>query len=109
MWRGTHLAKGPKIAQAMSSSASSKMIWAVRGIQDEANAAGGFARLQDPVSTVDKDRWRRHVNAQGGKNGGMTTTDEISLEEMNASHWGIRVKNEITIVSEAWDYKDRLY
>lgn len=81
----------------------------MRGNQDEANTAGGFARLQDPVSTVDKDRWGRNVNAQRGKNGEMTTTDEIILEEMNASHRCIRVKNEITIVSEAWDYKDRLY
>lgn len=81
----------------------------MRGSQDQANEVGGFARLQDPVSTVDKDRWRRNAKGQGGKNGGMTNTDEIIFSEMNASHGGIRVKNEITIVSEAWDYKDRLY
>lgn len=27
----------------------------------------------------------------------------------NEAHSCIRVKNEITVVSEAWDYKDRLY
>ena len=49
------------------------------------------------------------MNVHGGKDGGMTGADGISLEEVNASHRGIRVKNEITIVSEAWYYKDRLY
>lgn len=40
-----------------------------------------------------------------------TGTDEdlIRLEVINEAHSCIRVKNEITVVSEAWDYKDRLY
>lgn len=114
IWRGTHraptmMSKSSKAAQATSSSASSRMIWPVRGNQDETNPAGGFTRLEDPISTVDKDRWGRDVNVRGGKNRGTTGADEISLEEVNDSHQGIRVKNEITIISEAWDYKDRLY
>lgn len=114
IWRGTHraptmMSKGSKTAQATSSSASSRMIWPVRGNQDEANPAGGFTRLEDAISTVDKDRWGCDVNVQGGKNRGTTGADEISLGEMNESQRGIRVKNEITIISEAWDYKDRLY
>ncbi len=79
------------------------------GNQDETNPAGGFTRLEDPISVVGKDRWGRDVNVQGGKDRGTTRADETSLEEMDASHRGIRVKKEITIVSEAWDYKDRLY
>lgn len=85
------------------------MIWPARGNQDETNPAGGFTRLEDPISAVDKDRWGRDVNVQGGKNRGTAGVDEISLEETNESHRGIRVKNEILITSEAWDYKDRLY
>lgn len=114
IWRGTHraptmMSKSSKKAQATTSSASSRMIWPVRGNQEETNPAGGFTRLEDPCSTVDKDRWGRDVNVQGGKNGGTTGGEEISLEEINGSNTGIRVRNEITIISEAWDYKDRLY
>ena len=61
------------------------------------------------MPSAGKHRWRHNVNVHGGKDGGMTGADGISLEEVNASHRGIRVKNEITIVSEAWYYKDRLY
>lgn len=81
----------------------------MRGNQDEANPAAGFTRLEDQISAVDEDGWGRDVNVNGGKNKGTTGGDEISLEEINESHRGIRVKNEITITSEAWDYKDRLY
>ena len=66
-------------------------------------------RLEDPVSVTDKDRWGRDVNVEGGKRGDITGEDEISLDEINSSHRGIRVKKEITVISEAWDYKDRLY
>ncbi len=114
VWRGTHraptvMSKSSKTAQATSSSASSRMIWPVRGNQDETNPAGGFTRLEDPISVVGKDRWGRDVNVQGGKDRGAARADETNLVEMDASHRGIRVKREITIVSEAWDYKDRLY
>ena len=84
------------------------MIWPVRRNQDDANPAGRFTRLEDPTPTVDQDRWGRNVNVQGGMNTG-TGEDGIRLEEINEAHSGIQVKNEITVVSEAWDYKDRLY
>lgn len=103
------LSKSSKTAQATSSSVSSRMIWPVRGTQDETSPAGGFTRLEDPNPNTDKDRWGRDVNVRGGKDRGPTGADEISLEEMNNSHRGIRVKNEITITTEAWDYKDRLF
>ena len=103
------VSKSSKTAQATSSSASSRMIWPVRGNQDEANPVGGFTRLEDPISVADKDRWGRDVNVHGGKNRVMAATDEINLGEIDRSRKGIRVKNEITITSEAWDYKDRLY
>lgn len=113
IWRGTHraptlMSKSSKNAQATTSNASSRMIWPARGNQDETNPAGGFTRLEDPIS-IDKDRWGRNVNVQGGNKTGTTGLDEISLEEMDTSRRGIRVKNEITITSEAWDYKDRLF
>ena len=114
IWRGTHrapfvMSKTSQTAQAINSSASSRVIWPVRGNQGETNPAGGFTRLEDPVSTANKDRWGRNVDVQGGNNRGTTGGDRINLEDINESHRVIRVKNEITIVSEAWDYKDRLY
>lgn len=82
--RGTHRAPpvAPKIsktAQATSSNASSRMIWPVRGNQDEANPAGPFTRLDDPNSTIDQERWGRNVKVQGGMNTG-TDEDGIRLE-----------------------------
>ena len=103
------MSKGSKIAQVTSSNASSRMIWPVHGTQDGTDSTGGFTRLEDPISVAGKDRWGRDVNIQGGKNRGTTGADDTSLEEINASHKGIRVQREITIVSEAWDYNDRLY
>lgn len=103
------MSKSSQTAQAINSSASSRVIWPVRGNQGEINPAGGFTRLEDPVSTANKDRWGRNVDVQGGNNRGTTSGARINLEDINESHRVIRVKNEITIVSEAWDYKDRLY
>ena len=80
--------------------------------QDETNSARGFTRLEDPISAVDKDRWGRDVKVQvqGWRiEGRLGWMDEISLEETNESHRGIRVGNEITITSEGCNYKDRLY
>ena len=112
IWRGTHrgptmMSKSSKTAQVTSSVASSRMMWPGRGNQDETNPPGGFTRLEDQISAVDKDRWGHDTNVQGGTNRKTTGADEISLEEVNDR--GIRVKNEITVISEAWDYKDRLY
>ena len=102
------MSKTSQTAQAISSSASSRVIWPVRD-PGKTNPAGGFTRLEDPVSTGNTDRWGRKLNVHGGNTRGRTGAEKIGLEEINASHKGIRVKNEITIVSEPWDYKDRLY
>lgn len=80
------------------------MIWPVRTLGEE--PAGGFTRLEET-----QDRWGHNANIHGGKNKGRTGEDEISLEEMGSptKGKGIRVRNEVTVTSEAWDYKDRLY
>lgn len=110
IWRGSH--RGPtmvsKSAQATTSSASSRMIWPVRG-NDEVQPVGGFTRLNDTVPTGDRDRWGHEANVRGGKNKETIGPDEISLEEINAGNGGIRVKNEVSVTSYSWDYKDRLY
>ena len=84
------------------------MIWPVRG-KEEAQPVGGFTRLEDPRAQY--DRWGHEADVRGGKNGGGTASDEISLEEMNAGNptTRIKVKREITITSEPWDYKDHSY
>lgn len=93
-----------KSAQATTSSGSSRIMWPVRSPGDE--PVGGFTRLEDG-----QDRWGHNANIHGGKHKGHTGSDEISLEEMGSPSKGkgIRVKNEVTVTSEAWDYKDRLY
>ncbi|KAK4697608.1 hypothetical protein P7C71_g486, partial [Lecanoromycetidae sp. Uapishka_2] len=93
-----------KSAQATTSSGSSRMMWPVRTHGEE--PVGGFTRLEDA-----QDRWGHKANIRGGKVKNRTGEDDISLEEMGSPNngKGIRVKNEITITSEAWDYKDRLY
>ena len=112
LWRGTHrgpsLPSGKSSAQATGSSGSSRRIWPSHG-QAEEQPAGGFTRLEDPRAT--HDRWGNEAGARGGKSGGGTASDDISLEEVNAGNPStrIRVKREVTITSEPWDYKDRLY
>lgn len=103
IWKGKP--SGPtmvsKSAQATTSSGSSRMIWPVRTHEEP---VGGFTRLEDG-----QERWGHAANAHGGKNNGRSGEDEISLEAINEPNRGIRVKNEVTVTSEAWDYKDRLY
>ena len=110
LWKGSH--RGPTMAsktlQDTSSSSSSKMKWTVHG-NDDAQPTTGFARLQDSPSSGNFDRWGHEASIHGGKRKGTINSDEVYLEEMNAGQNGIRVKNEITITSHAWEYKDRLY
>ena len=107
--KGTH--RGPtliskKSAQATSSSGSSRVIWPARTVED-AEPAGGFTRLEETAIGRDRDRWGQCETAvRGGKRQSTSTFNEIGMEEMNS---GIRVKNEITITSHVWDYKDRVY
>ena len=70
---------------------------------------GGFTRLEDGMPREQsRDRWGHDVNVHGGwKDGRPRGEDEVSLQEMRNT--GIKVKSEVTVTSEAWDYKDRLY
>ena len=70
---------------------------------------GGFTRLEDGMPREQsRDRWGHDVNVHGGwKDGRPRGEDEVSLQEMRNT--GIKVKHEVTVTSEAWDYKDRLY
>ena len=84
------------------------MVWPGR---DE-ELVGGFTRLEDGNMARDqsRDRWGHDVNVHGGLKNGRSrgeNEDEVSLQEMRNT--GIQVKHEITVTSEAWDYKDRLY
>lgn len=77
---------------------------------------GGFTRLEDggnnkPNRDQSRDRWGHDVNVHGGWENGRARggeEDEVSLQELR-NPTGIKVKHEITVTSEAWDYKDRLY
>ena len=81
------------------------MVWPGR---DE-ELVGGFTRLEDGMRRdLSRDRWGHDVNVHGGRrNGRSRGEDEVSLQEVRST--GIKVKQEITVTSEAWDYKDRLY
>lgn len=115
LWKGTYRGptmpssgKGSEQATTSASSGSSRMIWPVR-TKEDVQPAGGFTRLEDPINPGKRDRWGHETEARGGKPGGGTASDEISLEEMNAGDGRIKVKEEVTVTSYAWDYKDRLY
>ena len=66
-----------------------------------------------------RDRWGHDVNVHGGWKKGSGRErggeeDEVSLREMGngnmaAVNGGIKVRHEITVTSEKWDYKDRIY
>ena len=90
-----------KSAQATTSSGSSRTVWPVRPKAEE--LVGGFTRLEDG-----QDRWGHNADVRGGKDPARNGEDDVSLEELHP-HRGIRVKNEVTVTSEEWDYKDRLY
>ena len=81
------------------------MVWPGR---DE-ELVGGFTRLEDGRHRdLSRDRWGHDVNVHGGrKNGRLRGDDEVCLQEVRST--GIKVKQEVTVTSEAWDYKDRLY
>lgn len=114
IWRSTHRApamtsKSSKTAHVRNGSASLRKIWPVRGNQDETKPAGFFTRLEDSIPFVHSYLWGRDTNTLEDLNRGTTGADDIGLEDFNESHSGIQVQNEITISSEAWDYKDQLY
>ena len=70
---------------------------------------GGFTRLGDGMHRdQSRDRWGHDVNVHGGRKSGRARgEDEVSLQEVRSN--GIKVKHEIMVTSETWDYKDRLY
>lgn len=110
IWKGSF--HGPallsKTSQATTSSGSSKLVWPIRG-KEETQPAGGFTRLEDTVIGADRARWGHETEIHGGQQKGISGSDEIGLEEMNSGFEGIRVENEVTVTSHAWDYKDRIY
>ncbi|KAL2036834.1 hypothetical protein N7G274_010377 [Stereocaulon virgatum] len=112
-WRGIH--KDPTILtkksdQATTSSGSSRMMWPSR-VHGE-DLVGGFTRLEEGRLRRDQtqDRWGHDVNVRGGKSNRASNVEgNVSLEELNSHHTGIRVKNEVTVTSTAWNYKDKVF
>ena len=84
------------------------MVWPRTHAED---LAGSFTRLEEGRHRdQSRDRWGHDVNVRGGKNSRRATgEDDVSLENLNTTDTGIRVKNEVTVSSEAWDHKDRVY
>ena len=113
LWRGSR--KGPTIfskksAQATSSSGSSRMVWPTRNHGQD--LVGGFTRLEEGRQPRDQsqDRWGHDVNVRGGKkNRAANGEEDVSMEDLNPTDTGIRVKNEVTVTSTAWDYKDKVF
>ena len=108
IWRGSH--HGPtmtsKGAQPTTSSTSSRTTWPAIGSKDGSETAGGFTRLEEPAGRG----WGHNTNIHGGQREGRGSNgDNISLEELNVPHGGIKVKNEVVITTQAWEYKDKLF
>ncbi|KAL2058653.1 hypothetical protein ABVK25_001381 [Lepraria finkii] len=113
LWRGSHKGRtlfSKKSAQATTSSGSSRMVWPTRNHGED--LVGGFTRLEEGRRPRDQcqDRWGHDVNVHGGKNNGAANEEEdVSMEELNPTDTGIRVKSEVTVTSIAWDYKDKVF
>ena len=111
--KGSH--KGPTIfskknVQATSSSGSSRMVWPARNHGKD--LVGVFTRLEEGRQPRDQsqDRWGHDVNVRGGKkNRAANGEEDVSMGELNPTDTGIRVKNEVTVTSTAWDYKDKVF
>ena len=108
LWKGTTKVStlGSKTAQATTSSTSSRMMWSKLG-KDDTDRPGRFSRLEEGHP----GRWGHDTNIHGGRETGLGSDEEnISLEEINAgSHGGIKVKNEVVITVQPWEYKDKLF
>jgi hypothetical protein len=112
-WRAIH--KSPTIltkknAQATTSSGSSRILWPSR-VHGE-DLVGAFTRLEEGRLPRDQnqDRWGHDVNVRGGKSNRTSNVEgNVTLEEPGPHDTGIRVKNEVTVTSTAWDYKDKVF
>ena len=94
-----------KNAQATASSGSSKTIWPGRANQDGGDIVGEFTKLGDARG----GKWGHHADVRAGKHQGLAAMDNVSLEELNPPAGGIRVKNEVVVTTESWEYKDRVF
>ena len=86
------------------------MVWPTRNHGED--LVGGFTRLEEgrPPRDQSQDRWGHDVNVRGGKkNRAANGEEDISMEELNPTDTRIRVKNEVTVTSTAWDYKDKVF
>ncbi|KAL9637073.1 MAG: hypothetical protein Q9164_002427 [Protoblastenia rupestris] len=88
-----------------TSSASSRTIWPGKGHKDDRDQADGFTRLDDSGG----GRWGHNADVRAGKPKKGEGMDDVSLEELNPASGEIRVKNEVVVTTEKWDYKDKLY
>ena len=112
-WKAIH--KDPTIltkksARATTSSGSSRIEWPSR-VHGE-GLVGGFTRLEEGRLPRDQTqaRWGHDVNVRGGKSNRASNVEgNVSLEELNPHDTGIRVKNEVTVTSTAWEYKDKVF
>lgn len=104
VWKGSY--RGPtfigyqsatkKNAQ-MTSSASSRTVWG----REKTN----FERIEDGTG----GKWGNNADVVGGHRQVGEGEDDISLEELNPTHGGIRVKNEVVVTTGHWGYDDRLF
>ena len=85
---------------------SSKTLWTPpRGDMEDADRGGAFTRSIEAGAGV----WGHNTNINGGMRPKRDGLDDVSLEELNPGAGVIRVKNEVLITTEKWDYKDSLY
>lgn len=104
--RGPSLMNSTKSAQATTSSGSSRTIWPGRTNKEDVDKIGGFTRLDDTGG----GKWGYNSDIRGGKHRQRAEgMDEVSLEELNPPNGEIRVREEVVVTSEKWDYNNRLF
>lgn len=93
-------------AQEHISSSSSRYMWS-RNKGDEGDLRS-FTRLEESGGEQNTS-WGHNTTVLGGRRQ-HETSDQISLEEMQASSRRIKVKTEVTLIStERLEYRDQLF
>jgi len=90
-----------------SGTTSSKHIWSRSKGEDP--DLRSFARLEEPVGETNTP-WGHNVHVHGGRNQRPAGEDQISLEEIQPPIGGIKVKTEVTLISnKRFEYRDQLF
>ncbi|KAL9101552.1 MAG: hypothetical protein Q9163_003207 [Psora crenata] len=95
-----------KNVRGPASTTSMRTVWQGPGSKDSVDAVRGFTKLEEYARD---GKWGHNADIRGGKHQISEGGGNVSLEELTPPEEGIRVKNEVVITTEEWDYNDRVF